>query len=103
LTLACNGATHNGEMQIATYASTAARPMPGGGAAVPFSYAVDGSAAQRAALSPTAPYAGSAGSLSPFPTRTLTIADLFPNETVTFSLAGLSPAVRQVLATCSRH
>jgi mono/diheme cytochrome c family protein len=107
LTLACNGATRDGTMQIATYgapspdATTVARTMPGGGVAVPFSYAVDGSQKQPAALSPTSQHTGSAGALSPFPTHTLTIADLFPSETVSFSFDGLSPSVRQVLATCA--
>lgn len=108
LTLACNGATRKGEMQLATYeitsspASKVPRTMPEGGAAgAAFSYAVDGLPKQDARLSPAGAHAGSTGSLSPFPTYTLMVADLFPNETVAFSIDRLSPTVRQMLASCS--
>ena len=110
LVLACNAATHEGEMQLAW------APAPKTGtlsAAVdgktPFTYKVEG-AEKMGNGSPgtTGPaaislYESKKNSLTPampLPAKTLTISNLFPNETVEFPFGDLTQTARQSLAAC---
>jgi hypothetical protein len=59
---------------------------------------VSGSAA--AVLYTTHPSFGAPNLATPLPSRSLTVSNLFPNETVLFSFDRLTPAMRQELSTC---
>jgi mono/diheme cytochrome c family protein len=107
LTLACSGATRRGEMQLATFtkagedAPMTIRAMSTlANAAVPFTYALDDGVSQPATLRTTQEHSGTAQDAMLLPSRTLAVSGLYPKENVSFAFAGLSPTVRQVLATC---
>ncbi len=91
LKLTCHTDTHEGEMQVAW----APRDVPQSGAMV--SAAVDGQ-------SPTthkAPYyEGNVKLELPMPTRTLTIGNVLPNQTVVFPFERLTEEARQALGSC---
>jgi hypothetical protein len=102
LILACNTASHQGEIQLAW------SPQPQ--TSRTFSVSVDGN--------PSIPHklegreekmgngsvgtAGLAAAMldAPLPEKTLTITDLFPGETVVFPLGDLDHAARQQLGVC---
>ncbi len=108
LTLTCHVDTHEGEMQLAW----APRDVPQGSwryhtggatfsAAVdgkmPFTYNVDNG--EGAAVLYTA--TESAGVIKlPLPAQTLTISNLFPDQTVVFPFDSLTQAARHELSTC---
>jgi len=75
------------------------RPMPAGnGVSAPFTYEIDGRAGE-----PAIDYAtqGAAATfVIPIPSRSLTIRNAFPGETVTFPFDKLSEPIRRVLSTC---
>ena len=107
LTLACSGATRHGEMQLATFTKAGAdapmtiRAMSArADGAVPFTYVLDDGASQPATLRATQEHSGTAHDAMLLPSRTLAVRGLYPKENVSFAFAGLSPIVRQVLATC---
>ncbi len=93
LNLTCHSDTHRAEMQL----SWAPADLPETGAAV--SVSEDGG--------PPRLYNAARGDGAIFlyatelPGRTLTIRDLFPNETVVFDFAGLTPAARQEFWACA--
>jgi hypothetical protein len=113
LALACNLATHEGEMQLAW------APVPKAGT---LSAAVDGETARTYMVEGTEKmgngspvtagpaaislYESKKNSQSPgmrLPTKTLRITNLFPNESVEFSFGDLPPAARQSLAACFKE
>jgi hypothetical protein len=110
LVLACNSATHEGEMQLAW----APAPKTGTLSATVdgktrFTYEVEGSETMgNGSQARTGPAAFSFYPTRkdaqmprmPMPAQTLTISDFFPNETVEFPFDDLSPAARQSLAAC---
>jgi len=102
LSLACNAATQQGEMQLAW------SPAPKTGilsvavdGMTPLTYKAEGS--ERMGDGSKATPAGPAAidlSPIPWPARTLTISNLFPNETVVFPFGNLPRSARQALSTC---
>jgi len=75
----------------ATMHLTADRPMPEAGS-LSFSYEVDGA--------PTRQNFDRANFVLPLPARTLTIRNVFPGESVTFTFDGLNPEFRRIFSTC---
>lgn len=110
LILACNAATHEGEMQLA-WAPT---PATGNLSAVvdgklTYSYKVEGSEkfgdGTRGRAEPAAIqlYSSKRDSQSPgmrLPAKSLLISNLFMNESVEFSFGDLPMTARQLLVTC---
>jgi cytochrome c551/c552 len=102
LTLACNIASHKGEIQL-TWS-----PAPQTNRT--FSVSADGNAGIPHRLegreekmgNGTAGTSGFAAAMlnAPLPEKTLTIADLFPGETVVFPLGDLDGVARRQLAVC---
>jgi len=102
LTLACNAASQQGEIQL-TWS-----PDPQTNRT--FSVSADGAAGIPHRLegreekmgNGTAGTSGFAGAMlnAPLPGKTFTIADLFPGETVVFPLGDLDPVARRDLAVC---
>jgi hypothetical protein len=113
LVLACNAATHEGEMQLAW------APVPKAGtlsAAVdgktPITYNVEGAekmgngsqvTAGPAALSLYQSKIDSPSPRMPLPAKSLRIANLFPNESVEFPFGDLPQTARQSLAACFKQ
>ena len=111
LIASCNPATQEGEMQLAW------SPVPQSGAAA---VSVDGNAAAQyrvegsekmgngssvvlhglAALVIAETKHGASRTALPFPAESLTISDLFPGDTVTFSFSNLPKDARQALKAC---
>jgi hypothetical protein len=87
-------ASHLAKMQL-----TADRAMPGAGS-VSLTYDVDGTPGGPSIRYVTQQNSGSATFVIPLPSRTLTIRNLFPGETVTFPFDGLNRELRRVLSTC---
>jgi hypothetical protein len=92
------------EMRLVTY-TRAGSPATRTGRDIPvaarsaFAMEIDGKAATAA------PYQGkqsaeAATFVVPLPSHTLTIRNLFPNETVSFPFGRLTPTLREVLSTC---
>jgi len=105
LILTCRIATHDGEIKLAW-----ANGVPEEGRQItvavdgkaPFTYKVEGGKTQGNGTNgpgATVLYPNSRANM-PFPTQSLSISNLFPDETVVFPFESLSPAVRQDLATC---
>jgi hypothetical protein len=104
LILACNIASHHGEIQLAW------APQPQ--TSRTFSVSADGSPGipQKLEGREEKMGNGSAGNTglaaatlnAPLPQKTLTVTDLFPGETVVFPLGDLDPAARQQLGNCWR-
>jgi len=105
LILTCRVATHEGEIKLAW-----ANGVPEEGRQItvavdgkaPFTYKVEGGKTQGNGTNgpgATVLYPNSRANM-PFPTQSLSISNLFPDETVVFPFESLSPAVRQDLATC---
>ncbi len=105
LILTCRTATHEGEIKLAW-----ANGVPEEGRLItvavdgraPFPYRVEGGEKQgNGANGPGATILYLNAMINvPLPTHSLTISNLFPDETVVFPLESLSPAVRRDLATC---
>jgi hypothetical protein len=112
LTLTCRADTHEGEMQL-----TWSPGVPPQGRAMsvavdekaPFAYRVEGSEKMgNGAEGTSGPgaailYATNSGApklVTPLPEHTLTISNLFAEETVVFPFGNLSPSVRQALSPC---
>jgi hypothetical protein len=110
LVLSCNAATHEGEMQLAW------SPVPKKGIVSAivdgkkrFTYNVEGNE-RMGNGTPGVPAAAAVSLYGPkkdaqsprmlLPTQTLTISDLFPNETVEFPFGGLTQAARKALSPC---
>jgi hypothetical protein len=102
LTLSCNIASHQGEIQLAW------APQPQ--TSRTFSVSADGSPGIPQRLEGTEKKMGN-GSVAdtglaaatlnaPLPEKTLTVTDLFPGETVVFPLGDLDPSARHQLASC---
>jgi hypothetical protein len=87
-------ASHLAEMRL-----TADRPMAAAGS-WPLKYDVDGIAGRTSITYVTDDDSGSATFVIPLPSRSLTIRNLFPGETVTFPFGGLNPELRRILSTC---
>jgi hypothetical protein len=105
LILTCRAATHEGEIKLAW-----ANGVPEEGRPItvavdgkaPFTHKVEGGRKQgNGAYGPGATilYPNSETTML-FPTQTLTIRNLFPDETVVFPFENLSPAVRRDLSAC---
>ena len=101
LVLVCNADTREGEMQVAW------APTPRAGTLIaavdgnpPVNYKVDG--AEKMGNGSQATAGPAALSLAParLPSRTLSIGNLFPDETVVFPFGDLPQAARQSLAVC---
>ena len=103
LIVTCNSDTHEGEMQLAW---SPAVPENGrvlsasvdGNAA--FTYKVEGSEKMGNGQDGTSGPGAAILAAVPLPARTLTISNLFPDETVVFPFDGLTQTVRQTLSTC---
>ncbi len=105
LILTCQATTHEGEIKLAW-----ANGVPEEGrlmtvavdGTAPFSYKVDGGEKQgNGANGPGATILYLKAVIDvPLPTQSLTISNLFPDETVVFPLESLSQTVRQDLAKC---
>jgi len=108
LVLTCNAATRDGEMQLAW------SPIPKRGT---LAIAVDGKPAANFTVQGTERMGnGTSATTGPaafvfaqtknepitLPSRTLTVSELFPGETVTFPFDELTPAARQSLSACFR-
>jgi hypothetical protein len=91
LKLTCRTDTHEGEMQVAW----APRDVPQSGAMV--SAAVDG---QPPTTHKAPYYEGNVKLELPMPARTLTIGNVFPNQTVVFPFERLTEEARQALGSC---
>lgn len=91
LKLTCRVDTHEGEMQLAW--APADVPMTGG----TLSAAVDG---QRPVTHKVLNSAGNAKLALPLPAQTLTVSNLFADETVVFPFAHLNEEARQTLSAC---
>ena len=107
LALACGTATHEGEVQL----SWSPRPQrgtllvsPDGN--VPLKYQVEGEekmgngTAGTTGPAAVALYTAATPGKFAMPWRTLTISNLFPEETVVFPFDALAPQARQELAAC---
>jgi len=105
LILTCRTATHEGEIRLAW-----ANGVPEEGRQItvavdgkaPFPYKVEGGKKQgNGANGPgaTVLYPNPIANV-PLPTQSLTISNLFPDETVVFPLESLSQTVRQDLSMC---
>jgi hypothetical protein len=101
LVLTCNAATHDGEMQLAW------SPTPKTGSLSvgvddkrPFTYTVEGSERMGDGSQGTPAGPAAINLRIPLPARTLTISNLFPNETVVFTFDGLTQTMRQALSRC---
>jgi hypothetical protein len=105
LILTCRTATHEGEIKLAW-----ANGVPEEGRQItvavdgnaPFSHKVEGGKKQgNGANGPGATilYPNPTTKV-PLPTKSLTISNLFPDETVVFPFSMLDPAVRQDLSSC---
>lgn len=114
LELACNAATHQGEMQL-TWSPGVPSPGQVMSAAVdgtaPFTYKIEGSEKMANGadgtsgpgaliLYPTRENSRAPKFAMPLPAQTLTISNVFPHETVVFPFGGLTMAARQALSTC---
>lgn len=103
LKLTCRPDTHEGEMQLAW-----SPQVPKKGQVL--SAAADSNAPARYTIDAVETYGnGMAGSSGPgavilssktLPEKTLTVSNLFPGETVVFSLSQLTPQARKGLSTC---
>jgi hypothetical protein len=102
LTLTCRVDTHEGEMQL-TWSPGVPETGRAMSAAVdgkaPITYKVDGSEQMGNGAGPSGPGAFILSS-TPLPEQTLTIGNLFPDETVVFPFGGLTQTVRRELSTC---
>lgn len=105
LTLTCQAATHKGEIRL-TWANGV--PEEGREATVevdgasPFSHLLKGSKAQGNGVNgpgATILYPNPERTM-PFPTKSLTIRNVFPQETVAFPFENLSPTVRRDFSAC---
>ena len=105
LILTCRTATHQGEIKLAW-----ANGVPEEGRQItvavdgeaPFAHKVEGGKKQgNGANGPGATilYPNTTTNV-PFPTQSLTVSNLFPDETIVFPFETLSPAVRQDLSSC---
>jgi hypothetical protein len=111
LSVSCNAATGDGEMQLAW------APVPQTGTLsvavddkAPLTYKVEGSEkmGDGSKATPTGPAAinlheptrDSRTPRMPLPVRSLTISNLFPDESVVFPFSGLTEATRQRLSAC---
>ncbi len=105
LILTCRTATHEGQIKLAW-----ANGVPGEGRQIavavdgnaPFPYKVEGGKKQgNGANGPGATilYPNPTANV-PLPTKSLTVSNVFPDETVVFPFETLSPAVRQSLSSC---
>jgi hypothetical protein len=113
LTLTCNVGTHDGDVQLAW---APAPPPPGRAMAVAvdgkalFAYTVkgtekmgngaSGSSGPGSAIFYTTKTSTAPRVPMPLPAQTLTISDLFPDETVVFPFDRLSLTAREGLSTC---
>jgi carbon monoxide dehydrogenase subunit G len=111
LIASCNSATQEGEMQLAwspvAQSGTLTASVDGNAAA---RYRVEGSEKMGngsgvvlhglAALALAETKRGVSRTGLPFPAESLTISDLFPGETVTFSFANLPKDAQKVFAAC---
>ncbi len=105
LSLLCRADTHEGEMQLAWAAGV---PKNGRVASIaadgkaPFTYTVSGTEKMgngtAAGSGPGAAVIAKGG--MPLPAQTVTVSNLFPDETVTFSFTGLDKTTRKSLASC---
>ena len=103
LTLTCHVETHTGEMQLAWSPG-----VPQSGRTM--SAEVDGKLLSTYKVEGTEKMGNGAGGASgpgatmldkmPLPAQTLTISQLFPNETVVFPFGALTATARQELSTC---
>jgi cytochrome c553 len=89
-------ASHPAEMKL-----TADRAAEAG--SVPFAYDVDGVTGSSSIRYVTTPNSSSVNFVMPLPSHSLTIRNLFPDETVTFPFDGLNPDLRRILSTCLSH
>jgi hypothetical protein len=87
-------ASHLPEMRL-----TADRPPPAGGS-VALIFDVDGTAGGSPIVHPNQQNSEGAAFVMPLPSRTLTIRNFFPGESVTFPFDGLNPGLRRILSTC---
>jgi len=107
LILSCRVATHEGEIKLAWANGVPDEGQPitvavDGG--VPFIHKVEGGKQQGNGTNgpgATVLYPGPETNM-PFPTKTLTISNLFPDETVVFPFENLSQTVRRELSMCLR-
>jgi hypothetical protein len=77
-----------------------ARREVSGSGSTPLTYDVDGTPGRVPVSYVSQPDSAGATFVIPLPSRSLTIRNLFPGETVTFPFDGLSPTVRRILTTC---
>lgn len=110
LVLACNVATHQGEMQLA-WAPSPKTGMISAAAdgKTPFTYEIKGAenmsngnqgTAESAAINLYETKHDSQTPRMPLPEQTLTIRALSPDQTVEFPFSAMTPSVRQALAAC---
>jgi len=105
LVMACNAATQQGEMQLSWSPSpkTGTLSVSLDGKA-PLLYPVEGSEkmgnGSKGTTGPAAVILWSGSQRLTMPLRSLTISNLFPDETVVFPFAALSQQAREVLSTC---
>jgi len=103
LTLTCRADTHEAGMQLAWSPGVpeTGRVMsaaPDGKA--PFTYKIDGAEKMGNGADGTSGPGAIDLRAMPLPAKTLTIRNLFPDETAVFPFGDLNPAVRETLSTC---
>ena len=101
-TLTCLTDTRKGEMQLAWSPGVppAGQPMAASvDGAAPVTYRIEGKEKMGNGQAGTSG-PGAVVLFVPLPAKTLTITNLFPNETVVFPFEGLDRTVRQTLSTC---
>jgi hypothetical protein len=103
LTVTCNADTHESKLVLA-WAPAASPKAQTTSAAIDgkasFKFQVDGSEKMFPGTFGTMGTGATILSASPFPERTLTISNLFPEETVVFPFGDLAPAARQQMSAC---
>lgn len=105
LTVSCRADTHEGRMLLAWSPGIPGKSQISSATAddkAPVKFNVEGSEKLFAGTTGTQ---GTGATLlqTPFPDRTLTIANIFPDETVVFPFDSLPEPVRQSLAKCFAH
>jgi hypothetical protein len=101
LVLACNADTRQGEMQLAWSPAPKTGTLSAVVDGIPLKYDVEGRETMgNGSQAITGPAAISLYPKMPLPARTLTISNLFPNETVEFPFGDLGQTARQSLEAC---